>query len=133
MVGVQGLSGTGGVGRVAGRVAARRGSGGFVVPEEGAAPAQGAVEVQAPSLVGLQELGQEAVQDRAARRHGGALLDALRAVQLGLLGGDGGEAAARLESLVRAAPTAVDARLAGVQRALLVRAAVERARAAASG
>jgi hypothetical protein len=49
-------------------------------------------------------------------------------LQLGLLGGDGGEALPRLADLVRTLPPAADPRLEAVLRAVALRARVELAR-----
>ncbi len=104
----------------------------FRVPEQ-AQP--GATEAPAlhcltdsPSLLSLQETETDTVQDRNARRHSRAMLDSLAALQRALLGGQGGDALESLARLVRAAPPPTDPALAAVQRAVLVRAAVELAR-----
>ncbi len=104
----------------------------FMVPEdarpEGAeAPAVFAA-VGMPSLLSLQEAEVETVQDREARRHGHAMLDALAMLQRALLGGQEALGLEGLARLVRAAPPPTDPALAAVQRAVLVRAAVELAR-----
>ena len=87
-----------------------------------------------PSLLAMQEAETGAVQDREARRHGDSMLEALAALQRSLLGGAEAGGLETMASLARAVPAAADPRLAGVQRALLVRVAVElaRRRAAAS-
>ena len=82
-----------------------------------------------PSLLTLQETYAEPVADREARRHGKAMLDALTRLQRALLGGEGPDALQSLANLVRATPEPADPRLAAVQRAVLVRAAVELQRA----
>lgn len=70
--------------------------------------------------------------DREARRHGRALLRALGAVQLALLGpaneAEGGEARAQLARLAAAAPPADDPALCVILREIAVRAAIELAR-----
>ena len=105
-------------------------SAGFQVPEDMRADAPlAAAAVAMPSLLALQEAETDAVRDREARRHCGGLLSALAALQRGLLGGDEPGGLEALAALVRAAPAPADLRLAGVQRALLLRAAVELARA----
>ncbi len=119
----------GGVGPV--RVAAgrgrRAGAAGFRVAE-GEAVAPGAVAVVGlPSLLAAQEAAQDAGRDREARRHGEAVLAELAALQVGLLRGGDGELAG-LAALVRRGPSASDPALAAIQRAVLVRAAVELAR-----
>lgn len=129
MTGIAGIAGLGAVGVP--RAAPRRaGVGGFSVPEEAAA-APGVAGVAMQSLLGLQEAGQDAVRDREARRHGGAILAALAALQRALLGGADAGALASLAALVERVPLPADPRLAEVQHALLVRAAVELARAQA--
>ena len=107
-------------------------AGGFRVstnPAEGPAPA---LAVSMPSLLRLQEAQGDAVSDRDARRHADEMLDALRDMQGALLAGARGAGLERVAQLARRAPEAADPRLQAVQRALLVRVAVEQARAAAS-
>ena len=110
-------------------------SGGFAVPASDAASVASLAAPTAPSgLLALQEAGQEAgrdaVRDREARRHGAALLAALTELQRALLTGPGGSPIDldRLAALVRNAPPPADPALAAVQRAVLIRAAVELAR-----
>lgn len=115
------------------RPAGPRGEHRFAVAD-GAEPqahaASGAAPVSLHSLLALQEAEAEAVQDRAARRHAGFMLEELSALQRALLGGaDGGAVAAdRLAVLARRSPAAADPRLAAVVQAIAVRAAVEAAR-----
>ncbi len=133
MAGIIGLGALGGV-RSARTV---RGTTGFHVTETAAgradAPAA-AASVSMPSLLAMQEAETGQVQDREARRHGEATLAALAALQRALLAGAGAAALGPLAAAMRAAPPASDPGLAAVQRALLVRVAVElaRHRAAAS-
>lgn len=94
--------------------------------ESAAAPAP-VQAVGLPLLLAVQERDGDA-QDGAARRHGSQMMDALAALQRALLGEGGGAELQRLASLARAAPPASDPALAAVQRAVLVRAAVELAR-----
>ena len=89
--------------------------------------------VSMPSLLAMQEAESGAVQDREARQHGEALLEALTALQRASLASvdsaaHGSGELNRLAGLVRSMPRATDPRLATVQRALLVRVAVEQAR-----
>ncbi len=107
---------------------------GFYLPESTAEAASGAAPVTMPGLLALQEAGQDAGRDRDARRHGEAMLTSLADLQRALLGGADRGALQSLADLARRAPPAADPRLAGVQRALLLRVEVElaRARAAAS-
>ncbi len=93
--------------------------------EAAAAPAA----VEFPSLLAMQEASSEPAKDRDARRHGKAMLDALARLQRALLGGGGVDALESLANLVRATPQPDDPGLAAVQRAVLVRAAVELQRA----
>jgi hypothetical protein len=86
-----------------------------------------------PSLLSLQEAEVETVQDREARRHSRAMLDMLATLQRGWLGEGGADALESLARLVRAAPPPRDPVLASVQRAVLVRAAVELARRGGGG
>ena len=86
-----------------------------------------------PSLLAMQEAGVETVADRRARRHGGQVLESLAALQRAVLAGAGAAELEALAEVARAAPVADDARLAGVQRALLVRVAVEVARGPGCG
>jgi hypothetical protein len=79
------------------------------------------------------DAASEAVSaDKEARRHGRALLQALGAIQLALLGSDlaveGGEAHAQLARLAASAPLADDPVLRLILREIGVRAAVELAR-----
>lgn len=105
------------------------GSMGFTVPEELRAESTvGSMAVGVPSFLALQESEAETVRDREARRHGHSMLDALSRLQRALLGGAGADALEQLARLVRTAPEPLDPRLAAVQRAVLVRVAVELAR-----
>jgi hypothetical protein len=111
---------------------ARGASAGFHVPDD--APVDTPAPIAAarpPSLLALQEADAEPVQDREARRHGKAMLDVLTRLQQAILTGGGADTLDSLANLVRAAPVPSDPRLAAVQRAVLVRAAVELARARA--
>jgi hypothetical protein len=83
------------------------------------------------AMLALQEAEVEAARDRNARRHGKALLEALAELQRALLGGGGGEegpALQRLAALAAAPADAANPALAGVLRALSLRAQVELAR-----
>jgi len=107
---------------------------GFVVPRgsagaEQAAAASATHATSLASVLTLQEVGEETVQDREARRHGQDMLAALAELQRALLGGDGGEAALRrLADLADAVPVASDPRLAALLSAVVLRARVELAR-----
>jgi len=81
------------------------------------------------SVLTLQELGGETVQDREAKRHGQDMLAMLAALQRGLLGGaDSGDTLQRLAELAAAVPRATDRRLAAMMSAIIVRVRVELAR-----
>lgn len=111
------------------------GSGGFRLLEEADPQAPAAAAAPAPvglhSLLALQEAEADAVQDRAARRHVGTMLDDLSSMQRALLGGDpdGTSAAlARLADAARRGFAAADPRLGAVVRAIAMRAEIESAR-----
>ncbi len=83
------------------------------------------------AMLALQEAEAEAARDRNARRHGKALLDALAELQRALLAESDdqeGPALHRLAALLEAPPDAANPALAGVLRALALRARVELAR-----
>ena len=145
MTGIQALSGTAPAVASARIPAARNGD--FAVPEAAAAlRGPGAASALAPSaalagLLALQEVGPEPVRDRAARRHGRAMLAALAGLQLALLAepdsGDGrgpgstapaAAAVERLASLLDGMPPAEDPELAAVLDAVKLRCRIEIAR-----
>jgi hypothetical protein len=106
-------------------------SSGFSVAAETApAPAQ---EAQAPQsvvlsgILALQEAAAGTVQDRAARRHGLALLDILARLQKSLLSGsqDPAHDLRTLTELIAEMPQAADPGLAGVLDAVRLRAKIE--------
>ena len=83
--------------------------------------------VAVTSLLALQEDESGRQNDRGARQHGHEVVDELTALQHSLLGGDGHD----LDQLARLAAspvTAADPVLAGVLRAVRLRAAIELAR-----
>lgn len=109
------------------------GPGGFRLLDEADPPAPAAAAAPVPvglhSLLAMQESEADAVQDRAAWRHAGAMLDDLSTMQRALLGGDPGRASAALARLADATGRATaDPRLGAVVRAIAVRAAIEAAR-----
>ena len=110
-------------------------SGAFALPEEAQAPAEAApIGVAGLSgLLALQEAGDTAAtaaaQDGAARRHGEAVMEDLKTLQLALLSGGAGDLAG-LAARAGAGPQAADPRLAAVIGAIRLRASVELARAA---
>jgi len=81
-------------------------------------------------MLALQEAGAEPARDRAARRHGQAMLQLLAALQRAMLQGEGGDEAelARLASLSAEVPVASDPALRQVVAAIALRASVELAR-----
>jgi hypothetical protein len=119
--------------RLGGRVAVR-GAGGFRLPAgpDGAAAANEALAAEPASLASvltLQELGAETVEDREARRHGLDMLAVLAALQRGLLSGvDNATGLQQLADLAVAVPRATDPRLAAMISAVVVRVRVELAR-----
>jgi hypothetical protein len=120
---------------VAARGATRKpGASGFSVPLQpaNAGATTAAAEASAPTLatmLSLQELGGETVQDREARRHGQDLLAALADLQrLILSAGSDGAALQRLADLITAVPRATDRRLSAIVSAIVIRARVELAR-----
>lgn len=111
---------------------ARRGteSGPFAVKTEQAAHTDATVatgSVSATSLLALQESESGLHQDREARRHGEAVIDELTELQRALLGADGPDLD-RLTALVARPISASDPALAGVLRAVRLRAGIELAR-----
>jgi hypothetical protein len=117
--------------RASSRAATRSG---FSVPLQPAAAgmATAANEVVAPALASmltLQELGGETIQDREARRHGQDMLAALADLQRALLlPADDAGVLARLAELAASVPRATDRRLAAMVSAILIRVRVELAR-----
>ncbi len=102
----------------------------FGVTAGGAAPTERAVAsggVSIVSLLAMQEAESDAQQDREARQHGEAMMDELSELQRALLG-EGGPDLGRLEQLAARPVTVSDPRLAGVLRAIRLRAGVELAR-----
>jgi hypothetical protein len=79
------------------------------------------------SLLAMQEAESEAQQDREARQHGEAMMEELSELQRALLGTEGPDLT-RLAELAARPITACDPMLAGVLRAIRVRAGVELAR-----
>ena len=111
----------------------RRASADFTVPDEATVASHAATEA-APaaalaSMLTLQEVGGDAVEDREARRHGQDLLAALADLQRALLLGNDDPAALRkLADLAASVPRATDRRLAAIVSAINVRVQVELAR-----
>ncbi len=115
-------------------VSRTRARSGFTLPPEPSGPDHAAAVAETPamasaSMLTLQELGRETVEDREARRHGNDMLAALAALQRALLaGGDDAAALQRLTESAAAVPRASDPRLAAMISAIVVRARVELAR-----
>ncbi len=110
-------------------------TGGFSVtagaaPAAAAAPAP-AAPVAVDTLLALQEMPGEGVRDRAARRHGEAMLRLLAALQRARLGEPGPMAAvlAELGGSVHGGPEATDPGLRQLVSAIALRAKIELARA----
>ncbi|MGH7160098.1 MAG: flagellar assembly protein FliX [Acetobacteraceae bacterium] len=116
------------------------GAAGFVLPEARAAPdgADSIGETVPTTLLGamlaLQEAAADRSRDRAARRHGEAVLTALMALQVRLLDAPAhrGAALAHLAKLVAQLPQAADPALGALIRDLTLRAEVELARGTGS-
>jgi len=125
-----------GLGRVqpSGAAVGRRAGGdaGFSLPSEAPASTAGlsaAAEVSLGDMLILQEVEDDAARDRAARRHGRAMLAELRAVQRALLADTPDPAALRrLAALAADVPLAADQRLREAVADVSVRAWVELAR-----
>jgi hypothetical protein len=119
--------------RIGGRAASAAGSG-FAMPSETAAADHASAPAAAQpasltSMLTLQELGGETVEDRQARRHGQDLLAMLAELQRGLLAGfEDGSTLERLAELAAAVPRATDPRLAAMVSAIMLRVRVELAR-----
>ena len=117
--------------RAVSRAASRSG---FTMPPEPGDPGQAAAVAETPamspaSMLSLQEVGGETVEDREARRHGNDMLAALGELQRALLAGGGdAEAMQRLMDLSTSVVRATDPRLAALVSAIVARARVELAR-----
>jgi hypothetical protein len=115
------------------RMASRGGTGAFRLSGEpgvsGARDAAPASAVGVDHLLALQEHEPDAERNGRARKHAQTMLDALRGLQLGLLGVALDEKAlTRLDRLARTSPQAADPALAAAVAAIGQRAAVELAR-----
>ncbi|MGA3403095.1 MAG: flagellar assembly protein FliX [Acetobacteraceae bacterium] len=116
--------------------AATTGATGFLPPAEPGPDAGRATEVAASapvaldSLLALQQVDEPTERDRAARRHGQALLGALGRLQRLLLLEDGDQRAAlqQLHALVDTMPAAADPGLAAAIDLVVLRARIELAR-----
>lgn len=108
-----------------------REAGGFRLPKAegaGAAAISASAEVGLEGMLALQELPSEEVADREARRRGHDLLEALAAMQRGLLGLEEADPQ-RLARLAEAVPDASDPGLRAAVAAIALRARIEVARA----
>ncbi len=117
--------------RVSGRTTSKPGFSVPLQPEAsgGATATTGTSAPALASMLTLQELGGETIQDREARRHGQDMLAALADLQRSLLSMDGDSAVlARLAELAASIPRATDRRLAAMVSAIMVRVRVELAR-----
>ena len=94
------------------------------------ATAGGPSAVAMETLLALQAVDDAPERDRAARRHGGAMLAGLAGLQRALLGHGGNPRAVltELEELAASVPAATDPALAGVLAAIRLRVRVELAR-----
>jgi hypothetical protein len=106
------------------------GAAGFAGLLEDAAPAAAAAPPHAlPPVADILAAEADAgVADRQARRHARAMLQALAALQLAVLGGTAAEARARLAELAAQPAEATDPLLRLILREIGARAAVELAR-----
>ena len=131
------MSSVSGVGRMtaggAGRARTGQTVGGFSLgagAPSGAGATSATIPVALGSMLALQEAGAEPVRDRAARRHGHAMLKLLAALQRAMLGGEGGneDELGRLAALATEIPAASDPGLRQVVAAIALRASIELAR-----
>jgi hypothetical protein len=112
------------------------GSGGFLMPAESGVDTAGAAGVATPEpvalglLLALQQVDEPTERDRAARRHGQALLGALGRLQRLLLEEHGDPTATleQIRALAEAMPVAADAGLAAAVDMVVLRAQIELAR-----
>jgi len=133
MTRVSGVAGGAAIGAGPGNAKAAPGSGFDVsdLSDGGAAARIGPMPALPPAglagMLALQEAEADMVGDRNARRHGLAVLEALRALQHGLLdaSGDAGQQVAALLRLADATNVVADAGLADVLAAIRLRAKIE--------
>lgn len=133
----------GGAGRAASVGRGRRaqsGAAGFTLPPTAAATGGAGTIGEATSvtllgaMLALQEVETNRARDRVACRHGEAILTALTALQVRLLGGGGlhGDELGHLARLAAELPEAADPVLGMLVRAVSLRAEIELARRAAA-
>jgi hypothetical protein len=119
--------------RIGARIASRSADG-FALSTDrtagAAAAASGPTEPACLSAVlTLQEMGDQTVEDRRARKHGQDMLDLLTALQRSLLSGQDAVAALQqLADLSNSVPRTTDRRLTAMMSAIRVRVRVELAR-----
>jgi len=119
--------------RIGARIANRSGDGFAVTADRVTGMATAPSGPTEPACLGavltLQEMGDQTVQDRRARKHGQEMLALLAAVQRRLLSGEDIVAALKqLAELSDSVPRAADPGLAAIISAIRVRARVELAR-----
>jgi len=110
---------------------AHNAKGRFAVPAAADQPFAAAPTAAPPldSMLALQEQAADVTQERQARQHGHALLQALAALQTALLAGRAErESLEQLATLTAACPAAADPALAAIIQGLSLRAQVELAR-----
>jgi len=118
---------------IAQRPATRPYGASFVLPSETEAADQAGFglthEVSLASVLTLQEMHTETVEDREAKRHGEHVLAVLARLQRDLLAGlDGGSALQELAVLTASVPLPTDRSLAAVLATITTRARIELAR-----
>ncbi len=119
--------------RIGARIASRSGDGFAISADKAAGAATAASGPTEPACLGavltLQEMGDQTVEDRRARKHGQDMLALLAALQRCLLSGEDAVAALQqLADLSRCVPRTTDLRLAAMMSAIQVRVRVELAR-----
>ena len=119
--------------RIGARIANRAGTGFAIAADRTAGGATAASGPTEPGCLGavltLQEMGDQTVEDRRARRHGQDMLALLAAVQRNLLTGEDNVAVLQqLAELASSVPGTADRRLAAMISAIQVRVRVELAR-----
>lgn len=119
--------------RIGARIASRSADGFALSADRTAGAAATASGPTEPTCLGavltLQEMGDQAIEDRRARKHGQDMLDLLAALQRSMLNGDDAVAALQqLADLSNSVPRTTDRRLAAMMSAIQVRVRVELAR-----
>lgn len=119
--------------RIGARLASRSADGFALSTDRTAGAAAAASGPTEPACLGavltLQEMGDQTVEDRRARKHGQDMLDLLAALQRSLLSGEDAVAALQqLADLSNSVPRTTDRRLTAMMSAIRVRVRVELAR-----